>query len=247
MYRLPVVVSPPTESAVLEAFVNVQSDVVHVAFEEFVKVPALFQYRPFANPAVVVPVPPLATVTVPRDIAPPPVPRATKPEHERGEEQVSDDVAALATVPAAVAYKTCGAVILVEVERPAQEIAGVAPPVENIGAVAVTEVTVPCGCAVQPTTPDALVVRAEVPLHEVRLDTVRFVVDAVVVNKVAQGLLTIPRVAVPNIPFCTNAVAFQITVPKLTAESFKTTAPVPITFPVYTFVALMFVVEAFTS
>ncbi len=64
------------------------------------------------------------------------------------------------------------------------EITGVAPPVENIGLVAVTEVTVPCGCAVQPTTPLEFVVKALVPLQFVagapviaKLVVVAFVVE----------------------------------------------------------------------
>lgn len=42
---------------------------------------------------------------------------------------------------------------------------GVAPPLETLGKVAVTLVTVPCGCAVQPTTPMLFVVSALVPLQ----------------------------------------------------------------------------------
>src|SRR5665213_3726057 len=55
-------------------------------------------------------------------------------------------------------------VLLVVVPK-ASEIVGVAPPEDWIGYVPVTEVTVPCGCAVHPTTPVELVVRALVPLQ----------------------------------------------------------------------------------
>lgn len=62
-------------------------------------------------------------------------------------------VAAEAKVFTPVAYSTCGAAMAEEVAIPPHVIAGVAPPEEMIGQVAVTAVTVPCGIATQPNLP----------------------------------------------------------------------------------------------
>ncbi len=66
---------------------------------------------------------------------------------------------------------------------------GVAPPVDERGNEAVTLVTVPCGCAVQPTTPDELVVRALTPLQlEADPMIAKFVVVALVVVALVESV-----------------------------------------------------------
>lgn len=75
--------------------------------------------------------------------------------------------------------------------------AGVAPPLDEpakpLEDATETAVTVPCACAVQPTTPELLVVRALVPLQLLapapviaRVVVVAFVVEANVANRLVK-------------------------------------------------------------
>lgn len=119
----------------------------------------------------------------------PPVPIWMK-EPVSGAEGVRVDVATLNTVLLLETSASCPCTQGVVVASPIKLITGVAPPVDWIGYVPVTLVTVPCGWAVHPTTPEELVVRALVPLQfeaptpvMARVVVVALVEDARVANK----------------------------------------------------------------